>query len=38
MPYFGVKWYWFLTKLENKHIRKIQIENYPLNTNPREQK
>jgi hypothetical protein len=38
IPFFGAKWYWFITKLENRYIRNIQIKDYPLNTYPRKQK
>jgi hypothetical protein len=38
IPYFGAKWYWFITKLENSYIRNIQIKENPLNTFPRKQK
>ena len=36
IPFFGGKWYQFLTKLENKSIREEVLPENPLNTEKRE--
>ena len=38
IPFFGGKWYQFLTKLENKSIREENLPDNPLNTETREKK
>lgn len=38
VPFFGGKWYSFLTKLENKSIREEILPEKPLNTEKREKK
>lgn len=38
IPYFGGKWYQFITKLENKSIKQEVLPENPLNTEKREKK
>lgn len=38
IPWFGGVWYRFLTKLDNKSIRKEKLPENPLNKEPREEK
>lgn len=38
IPFFGGKWYQFLTKLENKSIREETLPENPINTEKREKK
>lgn len=37
IPYFGGKWYQFLCEIDNMLIKKEHIQEYPLNTKPREE-
>lgn len=38
IPFFGWRWYSFITKLENIYIKKADVPDNPLNMMPREEK
>lgn len=36
IPFFGWRWYYLITKFENRYLKKCQIPDKPLNDQPRE--
>ena len=36
IPFFGWRYYWFLTRLENRYLKRCPIPEKPLNDQPRE--
>lgn len=38
IPYFGGLWYRLIRSIENRYIRKVKIEDFPLNDKTREKK